>query len=112
MADPAEFRDGFGARVRIAVQRAETSVRGLQRRLKAMGAPGSSYGNISKVMAGISTPNVQLVDMMAEALGVSPERAGHMIYDCLYRIRKRIQKNFRDFSHFSDCMDRYKTDRQ
>lgn len=41
---------------------------------------------------------------VAEALSVSVERAGHMIYDCLYRLRKEIQKKFRDYQHFSDCV--------
>jgi DNA-directed RNA polymerase specialized sigma24 family protein len=41
---------------------------------------------------------------VAEALSVSVERAGHMIYDCLYRLRKEIQKKFRDYQQFSDCV--------
>ncbi len=41
---------------------------------------------------------------VADKLGVRPERAGHIIYDCLYRIRKRIYKTYRDYDHFSDCI--------
>ena len=41
---------------------------------------------------------------MADILGVSVERAGHMIYDCLYRLRQQIQKKYRDYQHFSDCV--------
>ena len=40
----------------------------------------------------------------AAQLGVSSERAGQMVYDCLYRLRKRINNNFRDYQHFSDYM--------
>lgn len=40
----------------------------------------------------------------AAELRVSVERASQMIYDCLYRVRKRMQKKFRDYQHFSDCL--------
>lgn len=72
MADSVQFKDGFGARVRVAVRRADTSVRRLQKRLKAMDAPGSSYANICKVMAGTSIPNALLVLRMAEVLDCDP----------------------------------------
>lgn len=41
---------------------------------------------------------------VAEELGVPVERAGHMIYDCLYRLRQHLKKKFRDYQHFSDCV--------
>lgn len=41
---------------------------------------------------------------LARQLGVSVERAGQMIYDCLYRLRKKIRQQFRDYEHFSDYM--------
>jgi RNA polymerase sigma factor (sigma-70 family) len=41
---------------------------------------------------------------IAGQLGVSVERASQMIYDCLYRLRQRMQKKFRDYRHFSDCV--------
>lgn len=41
---------------------------------------------------------------IADQLGVSVERASQMIYDCLYRLRKRMQTLFRDYQHFADSL--------
>lgn len=48
---------------------------------------------------------------LAASLGVSLKRAQSMIYDCLYRIRKRIQGSFRDYTEFADYMESRKPDR-
>ncbi|MBM3263425.1 MAG: sigma-70 family RNA polymerase sigma factor [candidate division Zixibacteria bacterium] len=42
-------------------------------------------------------------DIAAE-LDLPVERASQMIYDCLYRLRKQMQKKFRDYRHFADCV--------
>lgn len=39
---------------------------------------------------------------LAEALGVSETRAQNMIYDCMYRLRKRIRRYYQNYSQFSD----------
>lgn len=41
---------------------------------------------------------------LAHQLGVPVERASQMIYDCLYRLRKKIQAFFRDYQHFADSL--------
>jgi RNA polymerase sigma factor (sigma-70 family) len=42
---------------------------------------------------------------LAESLGVSLKRAQNMIYDCLYRIRRRIQRSFRDYTEFAEYIE-------
>lgn len=41
---------------------------------------------------------------VANRLGVPIERASQMIYDCLYRLRKKTQALFRDYQHFADSL--------
>lgn len=41
---------------------------------------------------------------IAEALGVSANRMGQMIYDCMYRLRRKMRSRFRDYDHFASCV--------
>lgn len=41
---------------------------------------------------------------IAEMLGVSVKRMGQMIYDCMYRLRRKIQSRYRDYEHFTSCV--------
>lgn len=41
---------------------------------------------------------------IAETLGVSAKQMGQMIYDCMYRLRRKMQSRFRDFEHFIKCV--------
>jgi len=41
---------------------------------------------------------------IAESFGVPVKRMGQMIYDCMYRLRRKIQSRFRDYEHFANCV--------
>ena len=41
---------------------------------------------------------------IAESLGVPVKRMGQMIYDCMYRLRRKIQGRYRDYEHFTNCV--------
>ena len=41
---------------------------------------------------------------IAEVFGVSVQRMGQMIYDCMYRLRRKMQSRFRDYEHFTNCV--------
>ena len=41
---------------------------------------------------------------IAELMGVSVQRMGQMIYDCMYRLRRKMQSRYRDYEHFTKCV--------
>lgn len=41
---------------------------------------------------------------LAELMGVSVPRMGQMIYDCLYRLRRKMRSRFHGYEHFANCV--------
>ena len=41
---------------------------------------------------------------LANTMGVSVQRMGQMIYDCMYRLRRKMQSRYKDYEHFTNCV--------